>query len=70
MQFQLLGQVEVVKACKLVVGWFEVDLEWDKYQIKSAFISSVKGGSCKVRFQYKTINLTLNSKENKEVSYN
>ncbi len=49
-------------------GGFEVDLRWDKGQIKTAVISSKKGGSCKVRFQDKTIDVSLTAGERKEIS--
>jgi hypothetical protein len=45
-----------------------VDLKWDKGQIKSAFISSIKGGACKMRFQDKTIDVSLKAGERKKIT--
>ncbi|GAB1453707.1 glycoside hydrolase family 95 protein [Draconibacterium sp.] len=49
-------------------GGFIVDLDWGDGKIKSAFISSKKGGTCKVRFQDKTIDLTLKAGEKKKLT--
>jgi len=49
-------------------GGFVVDMEWDEGKIKSAFISSKKGGTCKVRFQDKIIDLTLNAGEKRKLT--
>ena len=49
-------------------GGFVVDMEWDEGKIKSAFISSKKGGTCKVRFQDKIIDLTLNVGEKRKLT--
>lgn len=49
-------------------GGFEIDMQWKEGQITSAVISSKKGGRCKVRFQNKTIDLSLEAGETKELS--
>ena len=46
-------------------GGFEVDMDWAGNEIKSLVISSKTGGSCQVRFQEKTIDLTLKKGEKK-----
>lgn len=47
-------------------GGFVIDMDWEDGKIKSAFISSTKGGTCKVRFQDKIIDLTLKLGEKKK----
>jgi alpha-L-fucosidase 2 len=49
-------------------GGYVVDVAWEGGKIKSVFISSTKGGACKVRFQDKIIDLTLKAGEKKKLS--
>jgi alpha-L-fucosidase 2 len=49
-------------------GGFVLDMAWEDGKIKSAFISSTKGGACKVRFQDKVIDLTLKAGEKKKLT--
>ncbi|MBN1116314.1 MAG: glycoside hydrolase family 95 protein [Bacteroidales bacterium] len=42
-------------------GNFEVDMEWEKGELKSAKIKSVKGGKCKIRLREKDIELDTES---------
>lgn len=44
-------------------GGFEVDLKWENGKIVTATISSTLGGTCKVRFQDKIINVMLTKGE-------
>ncbi len=48
-------------------GGFVVDMEWDNRDLGSVYISSEKGGICKVRFQDKIINLNLNVGEKRKL---
>ncbi len=49
-------------------GGFVVDVNWENGQIKSATISSENGGTCKVRMDTKTVDLTLKAGEKRIVS--
>ena len=48
-------------------GGFEVDMDWEESKIKSVSISSKKGGTCKIQFKDKIIDLTLNAGEKREL---
>jgi len=49
-------------------GGFVVDMEWGKGQLISATISSENGGTCKIRIDTKTVDLTLKAGEKRILS--
>jgi len=49
-------------------GGFVVDMEWGKGQLISATISSENGGTCKIRIDTKTFDLTLKAGEKRILS--
>ncbi len=48
-------------------GGFEVDMDWKGSNIKSVSITSKKGGTCKVQFQDKIIDVTLKAGEKRNL---
>ena len=49
-------------------GGYVVDVSWEGGKIITAYITSQKGGSCKVRFGAKTVELKLNAGERRRLS--
>ncbi len=49
-------------------GGYVVDVSWESGKIKSAYITSPKGGNCKVRFGTKTIEIKLSAGERKRLN--
>lgn len=49
-------------------GGYVVDVSWEAGKIKTAFITSSKGGNCKVRFGSKTLELKLKPGERRKLS--
>ena len=49
-------------------GGFIVDMDWENGKIKSAFIYSSKGGTCKVRYNEKMTQIMLSKGEKKKIN--
>lgn len=47
-------------------GGFVVDMDWQDGKMKSVWVSSTKGGTCKIQYQNKETELTLNAGERKK----